>query len=78
MRQIKKLLVITFSAFSLLYSCNGNTNSITLKDTTSVTPSSTDATGDYATFSCKLDGKEFSGKGTDQNINAAFYHLRRK
>jgi hypothetical protein len=26
-----------------------------------------------ASFSCKLDGKEFSGKGTDQNINAAFH-----
>ncbi|HVM86931.1 MAG TPA: hypothetical protein VMT76_02000 [Puia sp.] len=27
---------------------------------------------DVASFYCKLDGKEISGKGTDQNINAAF------
>ncbi len=28
-----------------------------------------------ASFSCMLDGKEFSGSGTDENINAAF-HLK--
>jgi hypothetical protein len=79
MNQIKKLLVITFSAFSLLYSCSGNTNSNALKDNTSSSTSSTENSSansnGNASFSCMLDGKEFSGSGTDQNINAAF-HLK--
>jgi len=33
------------------------------------TPSSGDAS-----FSCKIDGKDFSGKGTDQYVNAASVH----
>ena len=28
---------------------------------------------DDASFSCMLDGKDFSGKGADQNINVAFH-----
>ena len=27
-----------------------------------------------ASFSCKMDGKDFSGKGTDQIVNAASVH----
>lgn len=37
----------------------------------SKTPSS--SSGD-ASFSCKMDGKDYSGKGTDQIINAASVH----
>jgi hypothetical protein len=78
MKQIKKLILITLIPLSLLYSCNGNGNSNASKDSaSSSTPStknsSANSTGD-ASFSCMLDGKEFSGKGTDQIVNAAYVH----
>jgi len=79
MKQIKKLIQITLIPLSLLYACNGNTNSNALKDNTSSSTSSTENSSansnGNASFSCMLDGKEFSGSGTDQNINAAF-HLK--
>ena len=73
MKQIKKLIQITLIPLSLLYSCNGNGNSNTSKDSTSsissTKNSSTNSTGD-ASFSCKLDGKEFSGTGSSSYANA--------
>ncbi|HEY5367628.1 MAG TPA: hypothetical protein VIJ75_01445 [Hanamia sp.] len=76
MKQIKKLMLITLISLSLLCSCNGNGNSTVSKDSTSSLTSSAknsseNSTGD-ASFSCKIDGKEFSGKGTDQIVNAAY------
>jgi hypothetical protein len=45
--------------------CKGNSQGNTSNENTS--------TGN-ASFSCKVDGKDFSGKGTDQITNAAFVH----
>ena len=72
---MKTLVTIITGMFIItLLSCgsapSGNTNN---KSTS--TPTSSTATDDDASFSCILDGKEVSGKGTDQNINAAF-HLK--
>ena len=53
------LITITLLPLSLMYI---NTSA-----------SGTSATDGDASFSCMLDGKEFSGKGTDQNANAAFH-----
>jgi hypothetical protein len=36
--------------------------------------SKTSASSGDASFSCKIDGKDFSGKGTDQIVNAASVH----
>ena len=69
MKQIKKLILIILIPLSLLYSCsgNGNGNSISPKDSTSFSTknSSANSTGD-ANFSCKIDGKDFSGQGSEQ------------
>ncbi len=70
---MKSLVTIITAMFIItLLSCgsapSGNTNN---KSTS--TPTSSATTDDDASFSCILDGKEFSGKGTDQNINAAFH-----
>ena len=75
MKQIYKLILIVLIPLSLFCSYNANGNSNTLKGTTSGIFSGPYATGDDASFSCMLDGKKFSGSGTDQNINAAF-HLK--
>ncbi len=69
---MKSLVTIITAMFIItLLSCgsapSGNTNN---KSTS--TPTSSATTDDDASFSCILDRKEFSGKGTDQNINAAF------
>ncbi|HEV8082325.1 MAG TPA: hypothetical protein VGP55_03945 [Chitinophagaceae bacterium] len=74
MKQIKKMLLITLSASSLLYSCSGNNNAAINKDSTSSPTSSTEnssenSSGD-ASFSCKIDGKDFSGKGNADNLAA--------
>ncbi|MEP6950124.1 MAG: hypothetical protein ABI863_12645 [Ginsengibacter sp.] len=55
-----------------------NNNAAINKDSTSSPTSSTEnpsenSTGD-ASFSCKIDGKDFSGNGTDQILNAASLH----
>jgi hypothetical protein len=36
--------------------------------------SNSTTSGGDASFSCKIDGKDFSGKGTDQFVNAASVH----
>lgn len=62
---VTSLLVIT------LFSC-GNSSSNTADPAATTQTSASTSDGD-ASFSCKLDGKEVSGKGTDQNINSAFH-----
>src|SRR6185312_5141529 len=74
MKQIKKLMLITLIPLSLLSSCNGNSNANASKDSnSSSTPStensSANSTGG-ASFSCKIDGKDFSGKGSSSYANA--------
>ncbi len=61
MKKVKEVIAVLFAAALLSFG-----NSCSSKQASS--PSNGDAS-----FSCKLDGKEFSGKGTDQNINAAFH-----
>lgn len=53
-------------------SCGGNPQNTTAKSDPIVNLSG-NASDDDASFSCILDGKKISGKGTDQNINAAFH-----
>jgi hypothetical protein len=55
----------------VLISCGGNAQNNSGNDSTPVTSKSS-SSDDDASFSCVLDGKKVSGKGTDQNINAAF------
>ncbi len=61
MKKVIEVISVLFAAALLSVG-----NSCSSKEASS--PSNADAS-----FSCILDGKEFSGKGTDQNINAAFH-----
>ncbi len=73
MQYLKLCSVILFSSF-LLYSCSGNISANGAKDKSSAPDNSSkvnDAKSE-ASFSCKIDGKDFSGQGTDQMGNAAF------
>lgn len=80
---MKHLSIIILSIFSLIiYSCGSHNSSpaSNTADTTtanaanaSASSNTTSSTGD-ASFSCKIDGKDFSGKGTDQIVNAATVH----
>lgn len=78
--QSLKLFVALIVYSSFLYGCSGNAPGAG-KDSSSVTSPKSDAassnanpsTGD-ASFSCKIDGKGFSGKGTDQIVNATSVH----
>jgi len=77
MQQLRTLIVLGFSVSFLFFSCNnkssaGNRGKDTVSDNGGTSGASSN--GD-ASFSCMLDGKEFSGSGTDENINAAF-HLK--
>ncbi|MBS1933812.1 MAG: hypothetical protein JST96_07415 [Bacteroidetes bacterium] len=67
----KNIIIIAALFFITLISCNssslGNSNNNAAPEQTSSSATIADAG-----FYCKLDGKEVSGKGTDQNINAAF------
>ena len=74
MKKLKLILWIFLSAL-LFVSCSGKTAANSGKDSTSInsSTSNTSASDGDATFSCMLDGKEFSGSGTNQNINAAFH-----
>lgn len=57
----------------IVASCSGSAEKSGSTNNSGVnSPEASNATDDGG-FSCKLDGKEFSGKGTDQNINAAFH-----
>ena len=64
MKKVKDVITVLFAAALLSFgnSCSKQESS----------PSDGVASGD-ASFSCILDGKEVSGKTTDQNINAAFH-----
>ena len=77
MQHLKLFSAILLSSF-LLYSCSGNTNANAVKDesstaTASATSSGASAATGDASFSCTLDGKSFSGKGSNGNINMAFH-----
>ena len=71
MQHLKSFSAILLSSF-LLFSCSGNTNSNTGKGSDSVASSGTTASTSDASFSYKIDGKLFSGKGNDNNFNIAF------
>ena len=75
MKQIKKFALIILIPLSLLCSCNGNSNANASKDsnsssTSSAKNSSANSTGD-ASFSCKIDGKEFSSSEKTEMLNVA-------
>ena len=77
---MKHLSIIILSIFSLIiYSCGSHNSSPagntadTIAANASASSNTTSSTGD-ASFSWKIDGKDFSGKGTDQIINAATVH----
>ncbi|HVZ96194.1 MAG TPA: hypothetical protein VG847_04920 [Chitinophagaceae bacterium] len=73
---MKKLITIVVILFVItLLSCGGASSGDAKKDTVTLSSpdqASSTVTDNDASFSCMLDGKEISGKGTDQNINAAF------
>lgn len=72
---MKKLIsvVIILFVFTLL-SCGSASSNDAIKVTAISSDQTSSATvaGNDASFSCILDGRTISGKGTDQNINAAF------
>lgn len=68
MKQQNLYFLLLLPALSII-SCTNNSQENKSKDDMVANSTSTDD----ASFSCMLDGKEFSGKGTDQNINAAFH-----
>ncbi len=74
MQYLKKISAIVVSSF-LFFACSENNSSSKANDSASAkaTSSETSSAGD-ASFSCKIDGKDFSGKGTDQIVNAASVH----
>ena len=74
MQQLKLFSLLILSA-CLFSACSGNADGknnpgVSVPSAKSTTANST---GD-ASFSCKIDGKSFSGNGTDQIINAASVH----
>ena len=74
---MKQLSILSILSLSLaVCSCGGN-NAAKESNTNNVAVSSdaaTSSSGADASFSCKLDGKDLSGKGTDQIVNAATVH----
>lgn len=74
MKYVKTLSSIIVST-CLLFVCSGNNSSLKSNDAlaSNTSATGTTSTGD-ASFSCKIDGKDFSGKGTDQIVNAASVH----
>jgi hypothetical protein len=69
-------LIATILLLPILFvACSGNSAPNAGKDNAAPIAATADASPSQqdASFSCILDGKEFSGKGTDQNINAAFH-----
>jgi hypothetical protein len=70
MKYLKSFSPILFSA-CLLLACSGNNSSSTGKDSVpdNAAVSGTASTGN-ASFSCKIDGKDFSGKGSSSYANA--------
>jgi hypothetical protein len=73
---MKQLFITAIISLSLaLCSCSGHnaTKESNIMNAAGSPIATTSISTSDASFSCKLDGKEFSGKGTDQNINAAFH-----
>ena len=76
MKRIIKISLIIFTAGALFFSCNGNHGAATVKDSSSSSSVSTtenaptNAARD-ASYSYTIDGKSFSGNGTNQFVNAA-------
>ena len=75
MKQLKTFSAIIISA-SLLFSCNGNNSNSNAKDSSSsstvqsTVSTTANSTGD-ASYSYIIDGKSFSGSGTNEFVNAA-------
>ncbi|MDQ2862743.1 MAG: hypothetical protein M3R50_03660, partial [Bacteroidota bacterium] len=64
MNHLKSLAAIIFSS-CMLYACSGNSSTTSGRDSAiSSENSSANSLGD-ASFSYKIDGKTYSGKGTD-------------
>jgi hypothetical protein len=74
MKQTKLFIGSTILVSLLYFSCKGNnSNATTAKDSASSnTATATASTSGDASFSCKIDGKDFSGNGSDNYANAAF------
>ncbi|MFI5186167.1 MAG: hypothetical protein ACHQF0_05550 [Chitinophagales bacterium] len=72
MKYLNSFTVIFLSAI-IFISCSGSSATNTTADSAATASANTTSSDPDASFSCMLDGKEFSGKGTDQNINAAFH-----
>jgi hypothetical protein len=53
----------------LLFACSGNTTANAIADSTSAGSSNTKTSSGDASFSCKIDGQDFSGKGSDSYSN---------
>jgi hypothetical protein len=74
MKELKGFMLLILTISCLFYSCIGNNIASVSKDnsaSSSTGNSFATSTGD-ASFSCKIDGKDFSGKGTDEFGNAAY------
>ena len=69
MKQVNQVIAVIFAAALLSF---GSSSASDQANRTGSVQASSHSDSD-AGFSCVLDGKEFSGKGTDQNINAAFH-----
>ncbi len=83
MQQLKSFSAILFSSF-LLYSCTGNTNANTGKESDSVASSGTTASTNNASFSYNIDGKvyswsennpSFANKASMDSTNEVFFTL---
>jgi len=68
MKKLKQLSLIILLFH--LYSCN-NSSSASVNQAHAATASTAASTGGDASFSCKIDGKDFSGKGNDSYSNVA-------
>ncbi len=74
MKKLKLFLAALLSTF-LLFAYSVNTKANEHKEKVLSTNINTTTFIRDASFSCILDGKKFTGSGTDENINAAF-HLK--
>jgi hypothetical protein len=72
MKELKRLIFLILTGSCLFYSCSGNSIASVSNDNGASSPGNSPAksTGD-ASFSCKIDGKNFSGKGNDSYSNVA-------
>ncbi len=71
MKSLKILVFVIIMSSCLLYSCKADNNSNASKDSTSSSIKSPSNSPGNASFSCKIDGKDFSGKGNDSYSNVA-------